>query len=199
MTPWKPLTFTAALGAAIALSAPAFAGGHITWKSVPDQSIIAFGSVKKDTIGEVHHFNSVSGEINEAGEITLTIDLASLETNIDIRNERMMEHVFQKGSATATVTGELDMDDVSDLAIGDVDTVDIEATLAFAGTELEVEAEMLVARLTENRVLVTSADFMMISTEDLGINAGVDMLQKLAKLPGITRVTPISVRMVFEK
>ena len=58
---------------------------------------------------------------------------------------------------------------------------------------------MLVARLSENSVLVTTADFIMLSTEDLGINAGIDKLMTLAKLPGITRVTPVSVRMVFNK
>ena len=58
---------------------------------------------------------------------------------------------------------------------------------------------MLVAPLSPNRVLVTTSDFIFVSTADLGIDEGVDMLMSLAKLPGITRTTPISVRMVFEK
>jgi hypothetical protein len=186
-------------GASLLLATPVFADGHAAWKSVADESRVAFGSIKKNTAGEVHHFNTVSGTVSETGELALTIDLASVETNIDIRNERMGEHVFQKGAATAVVTGTIDMEEVSDLKQGETRVVEIEATLAFAGSENDIDVEMLVAKLSENRVLVTTADFIMLSTEDLGIDAGVDMLMKLAKLPGITRVTPVAVRMVFEK
>ncbi len=182
-------------GVSLFLATPVFADGHAAWKSVADKSRVAFGSIKKNTTGEVHHFNSVS----ETGELALTIDLGSVETNIDIRNERMGEHVFQKGAATAVLTGTIDMEEVSGLKQGETKVVEIEATLAFAGSEDDIDVEMLVAKLSENRVLVTTADFMMLSTEDLGIDAGVDMLMKLAKLPGITRVTPVAVRMVFEK
>lgn len=184
--------------AAALMATPVFAGGHATWSSVDDASVVAFGSVKKDTVGEVHHFETVSGTVSEAGVVEVSIDLASVETNIDIRNERIGAHVFGDAT-TATLLGKIDMDEVSDLAIGDMAIVDLEGTLSFAGASVDVEAEMLVARLGEDRVLVTTADFIWLSTEDLGINAGIDKLMELAKLPGITRATPVSVRMVFEK
>ncbi len=190
---------TSLVCASALLVTPAFAGGHAKWTSVDDQSVVAFGSVKKDVAGEVHHFESVTGTLSETGDLMVDIDLASVETNIDIRNERIMKHVFQDGSATATVSGEIDMDELADLAIGATTIIDLEAVLSFAGIDNDVEAEMLVARLAEDRVLVTTADFIMIPTADLGITEGIDMLMQLAKLPGITRVTPISVRMVFEK
>ena len=194
------MKFLAAITLAIAMttSTLAWAGGH-SWKSVDEQSSIAFGSVKKDTVGEVHSFSGVKGTVSDEGAVEITIDLGSVETNIDIRNERMAKHVFQDGAATAKLTGTVDMEDVSALSTGDVTLADLEGTLVFAGTEVDVEAEMVVARLAENRVLVTTANMLMLSTEDLGIDEGVDALMELAKLPGITRVTPITVRMVFEK
>lgn len=192
--------FTGLLCAAsLFVAVPALAGGHSTWTSVPEESSVAFGSVKKDVVGEVHHFETVSGTVADGGEISITIDLASIETNIDIRNERMAKHVFQDGTATAVISGMIDMEEVNALQPGETALVDFEAKLAFAGGETDIEAEMLVVRLTENRVLVTTADFIMVPTADLGIDAGVDMLMKLAKLPSITRVTPVSVRMVFQK
>ena len=183
----------------IAFISPVFAGGHIIWNAVPEQSRVAFGSVKKDTVGEVHHFNNVSGIVKEKGEMAITIDLSSVATNIDIRNERMGKFVFQENKATAVITGQIDMDEVNDMAVGDTKVVEIEAKLTFAGIENEIEANMLVARLSENKVLVTTEDFIMLSTEDLGIDAGIDKLMELAKLPGITRVTPVAIRMVFKK
>ena len=176
-----------------------FAGGHAKWSAVEDQSRIAFGSIKKDTVGEVHHFEGVTGTVGEDGKLTLAVDLGSVETNIDIRNERMLEHVFQGGKAKAMVSGEIDLDEVKDLKPGDTSIIDFEGVLAFAGINVDVEAEMLVARLAENRVLVSTADFIMVSTEDLGIDPGVNKLMELAKLPGITRDTPVAVRVVFEK
>ncbi|MCP5083967.1 MAG: YceI family protein [Alphaproteobacteria bacterium] len=191
----------ASMACAISLliSSAAFAGGHIAWKSVAEESRVAFGSVKKNVAGEVHHFNKVSGVVKELGEMTITIDLASLETNIDIRNERMAKHVFDEGKATALITGKIDMDELNGMKAGETKVVDLDAKLSFAGVDTDIEAEMLVARLSENRVLVTTADFILLSTKDLGIDAGVDMLKKLAKLPEITRVVPIAVRMVFQK
>ncbi len=188
-----------AFATSLLISTPSFAGGHITWNSVAEESRIAFGSVKKDTVGEVHHFNNVTGVVKENGDMAITIDLASVETNIDIRNERMAKHVFQEGKATATITGKIDMAEVNSMDVGETQVMEIEAKLSFAGIDNEFDAEMLVARLSEDRVLVTTADFVMVSTEDLGIDAGVDMLQKLASLSGITRVTPVAVRMVFKK
>lgn len=188
-----------AFAAALMTATVASAGGHITWKSVDSESRVAFGSVKKNVAGEVHHFEKVTGVVKEKGDMVITIDLGSVQTNIDIRNERMAEHVFQKGKATAAITGVIDMSEVNALKPGETKVIEIEAKLTFAGVENEIDAEMLVARLSEDRVLVTTADFIMLSTEDLGIDAGVDKLMKLAKLPGITRVTPVAIRMVFQK
>jgi len=188
-----------AVAAALMVATPATAGGHITWNSVDAESRVAFGSVKKNSVGEVHHFNKVSGMVKEKGEMAITIDLSSVATNIDIRDERMAKHVFQDGKATAVITGNIDMEEVDSMKPGETKVIEIEANLAFAGVDSEIEAEMLVARLSEDRVLVSTADFIMLSTEDLGITAGVDMLKKLAKLPGITRVTPVAIRMVFQK
>ncbi|EFL87471.1 YceI family protein [Ahrensia sp. R2A130] len=192
-------TATTACLFAMAITAPIHAGGHANWTSVDDSSRIAFGSIKSNETGEVHHFNKVSGTVSEAGELRIDIDLSSVETNIDIRNERMGKLVFQEGKATATITGELDMEEMKNLKPGDTSIMEVTGTLKFLGAENDFDAEMIVARLTENRVLVANADFIMVSTEDLGINEGIDTLMKLAKLPGITRVTPVAVRMVFEK
>jgi hypothetical protein len=186
----------ALLATSLLMTTPVFAGD---WKTVDAETSVAFGSIKKDTVGEVHHFNKVTGSVSEDGKLKLDIDLASLETNIDIRNERMTKHVFLEGAATASLTGEIDMSEINDLKIGETRIIEVEAVLSFVGVENDIDTNMLVARLGENRVLVSTADFVMLSTEDLEIDPGINKLMELAKLPGITRVTPISARMVFEK
>lgn len=189
----------AALILSFQFAGPAIAGGHIHWKTLADESSVAFGSVKKDTIGEVHHFSGVEGSINEQGKVSLTIDLATVETNIGIRNERMIEHVFKKGTATASLSGEVSMSEVNAITIGATKLVKFAGKLSFAGVEVDVNTDMLVARLSEDRILVTTANMVMLSTAVLGIDAGVDKLMELAGLPGITRVSPVTARMVFKK
>ena len=191
-------TWIKAAAAAMVLATPAFAGGHGVWTSVGEESLIAFGSVKKDVVGEVHSFGEVAGTVGADGAVSIAIQLASVETNIDIRNERMIEHVFKGSDAVAQITGTVDMDEVKDLAVGATTVVDFEGALTLGAVAADIEAELFVARLADNRVLVTTSDMLMLSTADLGVDGGIDMLQSLAKLSGITRVTPITLRMVFQ-
>ena len=167
-----------------------------TWTLDGENSRIAFGSVKKDNIGEVHTFEQLSGAVNADGSVKVDIDLASVQTNIDIRNERMNKHVFG-GAATATLDAQIDMSEMKALTVGGMATIDVEGALGFLGQSIDVETEMFVIRVSETQVVVTTNDMLFVSTEDLGISAGIDKLMELAKLPGITRTSPVTVRMVF--
>jgi len=185
--------------AAALVATSAFADGHADWTSVADESSIAFGSVKNNNVGEVHHFDDVSGTVSEAGDLTLGIGLLSVNTSIDIRNERMIDLVFPDGQPEAVLTGKIDMQALDALEPGATTLMDVEGLLTFGSVETPVAAKMLVARLSEERLLVTTADFIMLPTAAIGIDGGVDQLMELAGLSSITRVTPVSVRMVFTK
>ena len=187
------LIHVASLSAAILFSGSAFAD---TWTLDGDNSRLAFGSVKKDKIGEVHNFEKLSGSVAADGSVTVEIDLTSVQTNIDIRNERMNEHVFG-GKATALLTAQIDMAEMKALAVGGMSTIDIEGALGFLGQSVDIETEMFAIRVSETQVVVTTNDMLFVSAEDLGISAGIDKLMALAKLPGITRTSPVTVRMVF--
>lgn len=184
-----------------ALAAAISAMGTITsaesWTLNGEASHVAFGSVKKDTVGEIHSFSGLSGTAMPDGTVSVEIDLTSVETLIDIRNERMQEHVF-KGSPKAMINATIDMAEVSGLAVGASSVVEATGTVSLAGTDLEIDTEMFVLRVSESQVLVTSNDMIMLSTADMGLTAGIDKLMELAKLPGITRVSPVTLRLVFD-
>jgi cytochrome c2 len=184
----KAVTIASAIVATPALSE--------SWTLSSDASHLAYGTIKKDTVGEVNSFTSLSGHVSPNGKAQIEIDLSSVETNIDIRNERMIEYVFRK-AGTAALTAEFDMDEVSGLAVGASSIIDVEAALSLVGTEIEFDAEMFVVRLTETSVMVSTNDMVFLSTEDAGVDAGVDKLMELADLPGITRTVPITARLVF--
>lgn len=167
-----------------------------SWTLDAAGSKLAFGSIKKGSVGEVHSFESLSGTVGADGAVAVTIDLTSVQTNIDIRNERMMEHVF-KGLAEAQLTAQLDMAELNAIPVGGSSVIDIEGILSLIGTEVEVEAEMFVARMSDSQVLVTTNDMIFLSTEEAGITAGIDKLMELAKLPSIARAAPVTLRLMF--
>ncbi|NOD85269.1 cytochrome c family protein [Ruegeria sp. HKCCD6119] len=184
----KAVTFASAI-----VATPIWAAD---WTLESDHSHLAYGTIKKNAVGEVNSFTGLSGHVTQEGIAEIEIDLSSVETNIDIRNERMIEFVFRQ-APTARLTAEFDMAKVSGLAVGETTTLEAASVLSLAGTEVEFDAEMFVARLSETSVLVSTNDMVFLSTEDAGVNAGVDKLMELASLPGITRTVPITARLIF--
>lgn len=180
----------------LGFSAISATAGHHVWMLDGGASTVAFGSVKKDKIGESHHFGKLSGTVT-GGDVSVEIDLGSIETNIDKRNGRMVEHVLMN-APTATLTTKIDVAALEGLAVGAMTEVDIEGNLALGSVNLPIEASVMVVRLSEMRVMVVTSEMIWVSTVDAGIDAGIDMMQKMAKLPGITRTFPVTLRLVFD-
>jgi hypothetical protein len=78
--------------AALASAAPAWA----EWQ-VADNSDIQFVSIKNNTIGEVSHFDMISGTVGDQGAVEVRVALDSVETNIGIRNDRMKKMLIEVG------------------------------------------------------------------------------------------------------
>lgn len=182
------LTFSLIAGAASAQS----------WTLNTDSSRLAFGSVKNSFIGEVHTFEGLTGSVDRDGMVSVDIPLANVATNIDIRNERLVEFVFEN-SPSATLSAEIDMDDLKRLRPGESAVIEADVDLSFLGQDVSVFSELFVVRTSGSSVMVTTNDIVYVDTEQLGIDAGIDKLQELASLDSITRAVPVSIRFVFER
>ena len=83
-----------------------------------EKSSLYFISIKNDNVGEVHHFNTLSGGI-EDGKVSVRIPLVGVDTMIPIRNERMQAMLFESDSfPNATLSAEVDMGAVMALETG---------------------------------------------------------------------------------
>ncbi len=189
------MTLKTYLFAAALTLAPAFASA---WTLQTEMSAVSFGSIKNDYVGEAHSFGDVSGSVSESGAVAVKIGLASVETNIEIRDERMISKIFGD-AASATLNAQIDMAAMDKLQVGEGMVMDVAVTLNFLGAQTPFEASMFVMRLTEDKVLASTNAPVYLATEDLGIDAGVSALQEIAGLDSITRVTPFSARFIFEK
>jgi len=198
MRNFKTLMTVAATTTLLGFSASSsMADGHAAaWVLDPALSNVSFGSIKNDYLGESHTFRKTSGSVTKDGDVTVNLGLGSVETNIDIRNERLVEFVFNN-APNATITANIDMAELDALPVGGSTNIETSGTLNLLGIENELDANFFVMRLSETQVLVDSNGMVMLSTEDAEIDGGIDTLQELASLDGITRVSPVSLRLIF--
>lgn len=175
--------------------APTFASA---WDLAAEDSVVSFGSIKNDFIGEAHTFSGLSGSVSNDGAVNVSIDLTTVNTNIDIRNERMAEHVFA-GAASAEISATVDMSEIKKLRPGQSTTMEVEAVMTLLGNEVDVYLDAFVLRVSPSKVMVSTNTASYLSTEDLGVDAGIDVLQGLANLDSITRVTPVTLRLMFNR
>ncbi len=188
--------FAALCGLSLMVATPALAGSK--WSLSAEESKVAFGSVKKDTVGEVHHFSDLSGSVDGDGKVTVAIDVASVETWIDIRNERIQKMVLN-AAPKVMLHAKIDAAELEQMGTGDTDVIDVEGTLNLNGTKIEIETSLFVARLSDDKMLATTDEMIMLSMADAGIDNGITELMNVAKLPGITRVSPVTLRLVFTR
>ena len=186
------------VGTALALCLTATASFAQEWTLNPEDSRLAFGSIKNSYIGEAHTFEGLTGTVSREGVVAIEIPLNGVSTNIDIRNERLMEHVFNS-IPSATLSATLEMDALKAMRPGDTTTMEMDATLSLLGNDVDVFTEVFVARLSGRSVLVTTNDMLFLDMDQLGIDSGIDTLQELASLDSIARATPITIRFVFER
>lgn len=169
-----------------------------SWTLNGEMSNVAFGSIKNEYVGEVHRFGAVSGGVDTNGLVALKLDLGSIQTGIDIRDERMIEHVFEN-APDATIAATIDMTVLEGLDIGEWMETTTTGTLSLLGNDVDLDASFFVIRLGEDQVMVTTDGMIMLATDEAGFDPGIDVLQELAGLDSITRVSPVTLRLVFDK
>ena len=186
----------AMFAAVIAISLNSNSAG---WQLDNSESHLNFISTKAKDVAEVHRFTTLSGSVSETGTVTLAVDLASVETSIDIRNQRMQHMLFEVAKfPEAILTGQLDMAPIRALHAGESLSLTQDFLLELHGQQSNVAAELRVTRLASNRVQVASIQPIVILATDFKLGAGVEMLREAAGLPGISLAVPVSALLVFK-
>lgn len=163
------------------------------WQLNNDASSLHFISVKKGDIAETHHFKALSGSITDEGKASLAIDLASVNTKIPIRDQRMQEFLFEtKAFTTANVSLDLGKDGVK------AGVQSLTATLDLHGVKKEVKADVVVTEAGD-QVQVTTVAPIVVNAPDFSLDAGVEKLRELAQLDVISKAVPVTFNLVFDK
>ncbi|MGB1262114.1 MAG: YceI family protein [Cognaticolwellia sp.] len=179
-----------------AISAPTFA----TWTLDNNASRLNFVSVKKGTVAENHQFTQLSGEINKQAQVNISVDLASVNTHIAIRDQRMKKFVFETDKfSAATFVAQLDKSLLQTLKVGEVQTLNVDGKIAFHGQQQGATVEVSVVKLAENKILVNTIKPFFINADAYGVVAGINKLKELASLPSINTVVPVNFSVTFNQ
>ncbi|MGI2174322.1 YceI family protein [Shewanella ulleungensis] len=182
------------------IALPLFAAGLLSfqamagdWQVNQDHSRVSFISVKNNDIAEVHHFKHVAGSLTDAGAFALSIDLNSVDTGIQIRDERMQTILFEVAQfpqlkVDAVINPKLLMG----MKVGDTLTTQINATVEMHGKTQKKSIDVLVAKLSDNKMVVSSFAPMIIQADEFNFVTGVEKLREIAGLPSISLAVPVS-------
>ncbi|MEM9669602.1 MAG: YceI family protein [Pseudomonadota bacterium] len=170
------------------------------WTLNPEASALTYLSIKSNNIAEVNTFGELSGSVSEDGAASISINLNSVNTNVDIRNERMRNVFFETETyPAATVTTDIDMAQFTDIDIGDSVAVPLRFDISLHGATRAYDFDAEVTRLGANKVLVDSDAPLILYPEDFDLIDGLAQLQALAGIDAITPIVPVNVSFVFER
>lgn len=169
------------------------------WSLDNSASTLSFVTVKADHVGEVHTFDQLSGSIDDRGNVEIMVELASVNTLIDIRNERMQSMLFETNLfPRAMITGDVDLASFTEMSPGASITAQVEFELDIHGVSNSYNTELIVTRLV-NGVVASTSKPIIVTAASHGLVDGVEALREIAGLPSISRSVPVTFNVVFEE
>ena len=184
---------TAALS--MGLSVPAMAD----WTLSKTESALQFVSIKKNSIGELHTFGELQGNLTDAGALSVVIGLSSVKTGIDIRDTRMQENLFEVVKfPVATVTAQVDAKAIKALKVGQQLTLALPINIDLHGKRADYVANVVVAHRADGKITAFTKLPILLKASDFALDAGIETLKQLAGLDAIASSVPVSVQLVME-
>jgi len=163
-----------------------------------DSSQINFISVKKNTVGEMHTFNGLSGSIDDNGQVRITISLDRVETRVPVRNERLKALFFETSKfplATAEIA--VDIVKINTLTEGEIMNQVLSVNVDLHGVKAEIPVRVQVIGLRGHKLLVTVTEPVLLDVKDFDLLDGLTALKTIAKLSSISSSVPVTAQLLF--
>ena len=161
-------------------------------------SAIHFVTTKNTNVSEIHSFNDFDGKVTEKGEASLNINLASVDTRISIRDERMQKHLFELPQfSDARFEAQIPQDVLKAATQGQAQMFDLQGTLVLHGERAQLQAKVLISANKDNSVTVTSVTPFLVDAETFTLASGVQKLREIAGLKSISNIVPVTFTLTF--
>jgi polyisoprenoid-binding protein YceI len=169
------------------------------WNLNNDASRLSFISIKKGDVAETHKFTHLSGSVDDQGNVEVVIQLASVDTAVPIRDERMRDILFKTNLfPTATVTAKVEPAEFMALVSGQFRNTEADIKLSLHDQSKEYKAAVSVVKLRGGSIMVSTINPIVVNAGDFELAQGVEELRKLAGLPAISNAVPVSLILVFD-
>lgn len=171
---------------------------HADYQLDNANSSLYFTSIKKDKVVEAHTFKQLSGSFAEDGAVLVTVDLSSVETHIETRNERMKTMLFETNLfPKAKVSATVNVNKLKSMKAGDMKNISVQLIIDLHGKTKQLDTMLKVVGLSNGSLLVMTVKPMLINAFDFGLDTGIQKLMEAAKLPSIATAVPVSFSLVF--
>ena len=173
------------------------------WMVDAAQSNLNFVTTKAGQAGvagidEVQSFGSFSGGLSTQGQIRLVVDLASVKTGVDIRDERLQNMLFNvKVTPQAVFTAQLAPSLLTGLSRPGQQNVEVEGQLSIAGQSKPAKAILQVSRLSASQLSVSTRYPIVVNASDFGLRPGVEALREVMGLNFLSSSAPVSFNLLL--
>jgi polyisoprenoid-binding protein YceI len=190
----------------VATFAMASSTSYAAWHVDNHESTLNFVTAKAAAAGaggieEVQSFKQITGTLQDDGALAFNVDLASVETNIPLRNDRLKDLLFKVAKhPEAQFKAAIDVRDLSDvLRSRGVADIELTGQLTIAGQTRPLAASLRVVNVGEKEMLVSTRMPIMVNLEDYGLHDGVEALRVAANLNMVASAAPVSFSLMLRE
>lgn len=176
----------------------ASSSAYAEWRLKNADSNVYYVSTKNVTTSELNYFNTLTGNIDEKGQLNIKINLESVETDVPIRNERVKSMLFEVLSyPKAVITASIDPKKLTELDVGStyIDTIGFKLNLH--GVTQELSTTVKVLKHADGDLLVTPMTPILLNSTLFGFEKGIERLRKIARLESISPTVPVTFNLTF--
>lgn len=169
------------------------------WQLDAENSSLNFISTKNVHISEMHSFERLEGSLSRSGELSVAIDLTSVNTMIEIRDTRMREMLFKVGDfASATVSAKLS-EAIMAIDVGNQMRTEVSGQLDLHGTKSQITLPLVIAKLNDSTFVATTTKPVIVNASQFGLASGIEALQSIAGLNAIGLAVPVTFSVTFTR
>lgn len=162
-------------------------------------STLNFTTTKNSSKTEIQTFKKLQGKISGT-KVALNVDLSSVDTGIEIRDERLRKLFFNIAKfPTASVTLDIKKNDIYPMKPGQIKTLQLDAEITIQGIEQIMPVQLQVVELEKNQRLIFSSQPIIIDLKNFNLLKGVNRLREIAKLKSINAAVPVTFSLLFTK
>jgi polyisoprenoid-binding protein YceI len=199
------LPLIAALAVACTNTPDAAPNAAAAWRIDAANSTINFVTMKAGQagvggVGEVQRFSRFSGGMNASGRVSFDVDLASVETGVDIRDERLRTMLFNvKATPQANFVAQIEPATIQAVPAAGSRDVELNGQLTLAGQTKPVVAKLRVSRMAGGDLQVATRAPIVVDANQYGLKPGVEALREVMGLNFLASAAPVTFSLVLNQ